>query len=71
MRPSGRPRKPPPFYVQTPMICSVDDVKQELSHALRKETGPGGCQVLRLYGFKYTPNPSETPEPEPIVTPVG
>ncbi len=46
----------------------LDDVKQELSHALRKEAGPGERRVLRLHGFKDTPNLGETPEPEP--TPV-
>jgi len=43
------------------------DVKDELSHALRKLTGPGQRRVLRLFGFKYTPLPGETPEPEPVV----
>lgn len=43
----------------------LDDVKHELSHALRKEPGPSQRRVLRLFGFKYAPNPGETAEPEP------
>jgi hypothetical protein len=43
----------------------ITDVKDELTHALRKLEGPAQRRVLRLFGFKFTPNPGEKPE-EPV-----
>ena len=48
----------------------IDDVKSDLSHAMRKLSGPAIRRVLRLFGFKFQPNPGETPEPAPVPTPV-
>ncbi|MEO7932249.1 MAG: hypothetical protein ABIT76_03720 [Chthoniobacterales bacterium] len=48
----------------------IDDAKSDLSHALRKESGPAQRRVLRLFGFKFTPNPGETPESDPTPTPI-
>jgi hypothetical protein len=47
----------------------IGDVKDEIAHALRKEDGPAQRRVLRLFGFKFAPNPGETPEPQPAPTP--
>jgi len=47
----------------------IGDVKDELTHALRKQEGPAQRRVLRLFGFKFTPSPGETPEPEPAPAP--
>jgi len=47
----------------------LSDVKDELSHALRKLEGPAERRVLRLFGFKFTPNAGEKPE-ESMAAPV-
>lgn len=47
----------------------VSDVKDELTHALRKLDGPAQRRVLRLFGFKFTANAGEKPE-EPTPAPV-
>ena len=51
----------------------ITDVKDELTHALRKLEGPAQRRVLRLFGFKFTANAGEKPEepvaPVPAATP--
>ncbi|MFN0078147.1 MAG: hypothetical protein ACKVY0_16960 [Prosthecobacter sp.] len=47
----------------------IGDVKDELTHALRKLGGPAQRRVLRLFGFKFTANAGEKPE-EPVPAPV-
>jgi hypothetical protein len=46
----------------------ISDVKDELTHALRKLDGPAQRRVLRLFGFKFTANAGEKPE-EPVPAP--
>lgn len=46
----------------------IADVKDELTHALRKLGGPAQRRVLRLFGFKFTANAGEKPE-EPAPAP--
>jgi len=48
----------------------ISDVKDELTHALRKLGGPAQRRVLRLFGFKFTANPGEKPE-EPALAPAA
>jgi hypothetical protein len=38
---------------------------------MRKESAPAVRRVLRLFGFKFTPNPGEAAEEEPPPAPVG
>jgi hypothetical protein len=47
----------------------IDDAKDNLAHSLRKETASAVRRVLRLFGFKFTPNPGELPEVEPTTGP--
>ena len=47
----------------------IGDVKDEIAHALRKQDGPAQRRVLRLFGFKFTPNPGEAPEVQPAPAP--
>lgn len=49
----------------------IDDAKENIAHSLRKEAAPAVRRVLRLFGFKFTPSPGESPEEEPAPTPVG
>jgi hypothetical protein len=51
----------------------IDDAKENLAHSLRKETASAVRRVLRLFGFKFTPNPGDLPEVEPTTgtTPVA
>lgn len=44
----------------------IADVKDEVSHALRKEEAPAVRRVLRQLGYTFTPNAGEAPEPEPV-----
>ena len=48
----------------------INDVKDEVSHALRKEEAPAVRRVLRQLGYTFTPNAGEAPEPAPAPTPV-
>jgi hypothetical protein len=48
----------------------VADVKEEVSHALRKEEASTVRRVLRQLGYTFTPNAGETPEPAPPPAPV-
>ncbi|MFZ4765853.1 MAG: hypothetical protein ACOYMN_12955 [Roseimicrobium sp.] len=43
----------------------IADVKDEVSHALRKEEASTIRRVLRQLGYVFTPNPGEQPEPSP------
>ncbi len=49
----------------------IDDAKASISYSMRKESAPAVRRVLRLFGFKFTPNPGEAPEEEPPPAPVG
>jgi hypothetical protein len=47
----------------------LSDVKEEVSHALRKEDAPAVRRVLRQLGYTFTPNAGEAPEPAPAPAP--
>ncbi len=49
----------------------IDDAKENLSHSLRKETAPAMRRVLRMFGYKFTPNPGELPEEDPAPVPAA